>query len=80
VSRQDRAKQDWATGAGPRGPKPRSPLALMAVGDVWHVGKVTPADCKRVARNVSQYGIRHDKGYRCSTDLETREMTVTRLR
>lgn len=62
------------------GPKPKTPLALMAVGDVWHVEVPTPRDVKRVAKNVSQYGMRHDRGYRCRTDLATRIMAVTRLR
>lgn len=63
-----------------RGPKPKTPLAKMDVGDVWHVEVPTPRDVKRVCKNVSQYGVRHDRGYRCKTDLETRIMTVTRVR
>lgn len=80
MKRARQAKQDWATGAGPRGPKPRTPLATMAVGDVWHVDAPEPADCKRIARNVSQYGVRHAKGYVCRTDRLTRVMAVTRVR
>jgi len=52
----------------------------MDVGEVWHVDAPEPADCKRIARNVSQYGVRHDKGYLCRTDRQTRVMTVTRVR
>ena len=63
-----------------RGPKPHTPLALMAVGDVWHVDAPEPADCKRIARNVSQYGVRHAKCYICRTDRLTRVMAVTRVR
>jgi hypothetical protein len=51
----------------------------MAVGEVWHVDAPEPADCKRIARNVSQYGVRHDRGYLCRTDRQTRVMTVTRV-
>ena len=80
MSRQDRAKQDWATDAGSRGPKPRTPLATMAVGESYTADAPTTADCKRIARNVSQYGMRHDRGYTCRTDRQTRVMTVTRVR
>jgi hypothetical protein len=78
--RTGKAKQDWTTNAGPRGPKPRAPLATMAVGDVWHVETPTPEDSKRLARNTSQHGIRHGKGFSCRMDRTTRITAVTRLR
>ncbi len=52
----------------------------MAVGDCVTLDAPTSADVKRIARNVSQYGRRHDRGYRCKTDRQTRVMTITRVR
>ena len=80
MKRTGKAKQNWATGAGPRGPKPRAPLATMAVGDIWHVETPTPEDSKRLARNTSQHGIRHDKCFVCRMDRATRITAVTRIR
>jgi len=33
-----------------------------------------------MARNASQYGLRHDRGFTCRTHTKTRIMTVTRVR
>ena len=63
-----------------RGPKPHTPLATMAVGESYTDDAPTTADCKRIARNVSQHGMRHDRGYTCRTDRQTRVMIVTRVR
>jgi hypothetical protein len=52
----------------------------MAVGDTSTLPAPTPADVKRIARNASQYGQRHDKVFRCRTDRQTRLMTITRAR
>jgi hypothetical protein len=52
----------------------------MAVGETFTMAALTHADRKRIARNVSQYGMRNDKGFRCKTDKTTFLMTVTRLR
>jgi hypothetical protein len=52
----------------------------MAVGESYTADAPTTADCKRIARNVSQYGKRHDRGYTCRTDRQTRVMLVTRVR
>ena len=79
MTRTRGAKQTRTTAAR-RGPKPRTLMPVMEIGDVYHVEVPTPADVKRVARNVSQYGIRHDKGFRCRTNLETRIMAITRVR
>jgi hypothetical protein len=56
------------------------PFRSMAVGDTYTVEAPTAADVKRIARNASQYGLRHDRYYSCRTDRETRLMTVTRIR
>jgi hypothetical protein len=50
----------------------------MAVGDQATIAVPTAADVKRVARNASQYGVRHGRFYRCCTDMTTRVMTITR--
>ena len=50
----------------------------MAVGDSFTMDAPTSADIKRICRNVSQYGIRHDRGYICRT--KDGVTTVTRIR
>lgn len=60
--------------------EPIYPLAKLAVGDSFGMPAHTLADRKRIARNVSQYGMRHGKGFRCKTDKTTLVMTVTRVR
>ena len=80
MSRTRGAKQTWTVSDKRRGPKPKTPMVAMQIGDVYHVEVPTPADVKRVARNVSQYGIRHDKGFRCRTDRKPRMMSITRVR
>lgn len=52
----------------------------LAVGESVDVPVPTPADVKRMCTNASQYGRRHDRGYRCKTDRQTRVMTITRVR
>jgi len=56
------------------------PLRDMKVGDEVEMEAETAADVKRIARNASQYGLRHDRFYRCRTDPITRVMTITRIR
>lgn len=56
------------------------PLRGMEVGEEVEMEADTPADVKRIARNVSQYGARHDRFYRCRTDMRTRIMIITRIR
>jgi len=56
------------------------PFGRMAVGDTATFPAPTADDVKRIARNASQYGLRHDRYYRCRTDRETRTLTVTRIR
>lgn len=55
-------------------------LTPMAVGDSVAMPAPTGADVKRIARNVSQYGQRNNRYYRCKTDITTRIMTITRIR
>ena len=62
------------------GRPPTYPFGGMAVGDTSTLPAPTPADVKRIARNASQYGQRHDKVFRCRTDRQTRLMTITRAR
>lgn len=55
------------------------PLRGMDVGDEVEMEAETAADVKRIARNTSQYGLRHNRVYRCKTDAITRIMTITRI-
>ena len=64
----------------PFGRPPTYPLGVMQVGDTLDLSAPTPEDVKRIARNVSQYGLRHDRFYRCRTDSATRVLTITRIR
>lgn len=60
--------------------RPRTyPLADLAVGGKATMPAPTSADVKRIARNVSQYGMRHNRRYMCRTDRQTGVMTITRL-
>ena len=62
------------------GRPPVYPFAAMAIHDSVELPAPTSADVKRIARNASQYGLRHDRFYRCSTDRARRVTTVTRIR
>ena len=62
------------------GPPIIYPFLGMAVGDVVQLEAPTAADTKRLAKNASQTGQRHERFYRCRTDRVTRIMTVTRIR
>lgn len=64
----------------PFGRPPTYPFGPMAVGDSVDLPAPTAADVKRIARNASQYGTRHDRFYRCRTNTSTRITTVTRVR
>ena len=50
----------------------------MAVGDQITMPAPTSADIKRICRNVSQHGQRHDRSYMCRT--RDGVMTITRRR
>ena len=50
----------------------------MAVGDQITMPAPTSADIKRICRNVSQHGQRHDRGYICRTTAGV--TTITRVR
>ena len=54
------------------------PLAHLAIGEAATLSAPTSADIKRICRNVSQYGQRHDRGYTCRT--KDGVTTVTRIR
>lgn len=43
------------------------PMGDIAVGDVVIMHSSKKGDPKRIARNVSQYGIRHGKCFKCRT-------------
>lgn len=60
------------------GRPPIYPLGPMAVGDRITLPAPTSADIKRIARNVSQYGLRNDRCYRCRT--KDGVTTITRVR
>lgn len=60
------------------GRPPTYPLGPMAVGDQITMPAPTSADIKRICRNVSQHGQRHDRSYICRTNDGV--MTITRLR
>ena len=60
------------------GRPPTYPLGPMDVGDHITLPAPTSADVKRIARNVSQYGQRNDRSYRCRT--KDGITTVTRIR
>lgn len=66
------------------GPKPTYPFRDMAVDDVVTLPAPTSADVKRIARNASQYGLRHGRVYQCLTDPTTtgadRVMMITRTK
>lgn len=62
------------------GRTPTYPLAGMAVGDTITLPAPTAADTKRIHRNLSQYGLRHDKGFRGRMNTATRIITVERVR
>lgn len=56
------------------------PLHRMDVGERVRMDVPTAADVKRICRNVSQYGQRHDKAFACKTDRQTRVMVIERIR
>ena len=62
----------------PFGRPPTYPLGPMAVGDQITMPAPTSADIKRICRNVSQHGQRHDRGYICRTKAGV--TTITRVR
>ena len=55
-------------------------LLEMEIGDVKEFPAPTSADVNRIARNVSQTGVRHDRYFRCKTNKQTRMTSVTRIR
>jgi hypothetical protein len=43
------------------------PIGTLDVGDVATMAAANKGDAKRTSRNVSQYGIRNGKAFRCRT-------------
>jgi hypothetical protein len=43
------------------------PMGTMEVGEMATMSAAKRGDAKRTNRNVSQYGIRHGKSFRCTT-------------
>jgi hypothetical protein len=43
------------------------PMGDMEVGDITTMPAATKAAAKRTSRNVSQYGIRNGKAFKCRT-------------
>jgi hypothetical protein len=43
------------------------PMGTLAVGESATMPATKRGDAKRTSRNVSQYGIRHGKSFRCMT-------------
>lgn len=62
------------------GRPPVYPFSTMNIGESADIPAPTSRDVKRIAKNASQYGMRHDRFYRCKTNSETRITTVTRIR
>ena len=54
------------------------PMGGLAVGESATMPADKPGDPKRLARNVSQYGMRSGKGFTCRT--RNGIITITRLR
>jgi hypothetical protein len=60
------------------GRPPTYPLRGMALGDSVTLPAPTAADSKRISRNASQYGVRHQRYYQCRT--KDGVTTITRIR
>ena len=43
------------------------PMGTLAIGEVATMPAKNKGDAKRINRNVSQYGIRHGKAFKCLT-------------
>ena len=43
------------------------PMGTLEVGEVATMPAENKGDAKRTSRNVSQYGIRHGKAFKCRT-------------
>ena len=54
------------------------PMGTMAVGDSATMPADKPGDPRRISRNASQYGQRHDKHFICRT--KDGLTTITRMR
>jgi hypothetical protein len=43
------------------------PIGTLAVGEIATMPAANKGDAKRISRNVSQYGIRKGKAFKCRT-------------
>ena len=55
------------------------PMGRMVVGDVETMPATEKGCAKRTSRNVSQYGIRNGKAFKCRTDVVKGLTFITRL-
>jgi len=64
------------------GRQPIYPWSTMQPGEVITYIMRTDREVRNIRRNVSQYGVRNGKGFRCKLDRSTTPATisVTRLR
>jgi hypothetical protein len=54
------------------------PMGTLEVGESATMPAVKKGDAKRTSRNVSQYGLRHDKHFICRTKGDV--TVITRMR
>jgi hypothetical protein len=55
------------------------PMGTMEIGDVATMPATNRGDPRRISRNVSQYGIRNGRSYKCRTDVVKGLTFITRL-
>jgi len=55
------------------------PMGTLEVGEVATMPATKRGDAKRISRNVSQYGIRNGRSYKCRTDVVKGLTFITRL-
>jgi len=56
------------------------PMSQLEVGQSSEWPAPDSATIKKTAKNTSQYGIRHGKGFVCRTDKKLGVTVITRLR
>ena len=55
------------------------PMGTLEIGEVGTMPAANVGDAKRTSRNVSQYGIRNGKLFKCRTDVVKGLTFITRL-
>ena len=63
-----------------QGRQPVYPWCAMSVGDVIAYPVATDREARNIRRNVSQNGMRNNKGFRVRFDRSTMIMHVVRIR